>query len=99
VNNRFSRWRIVIPAATIKLRLPGRYVVVNGDAATVLDGNIVDVQVVSRMTGSGRIAVARVFLTTGAVDVRGGTTCGSSWGALQYRRHSTAEARQRRTSR
>jgi peptidoglycan hydrolase-like amidase len=71
VNNRFSRWRIVIPAATIKARLPGRAVVVDGDPATVLTGDITDVQVMARMTASGRIAVARVVLTTGAVDVRG----------------------------
>jgi stage II sporulation protein D len=71
VNNRFSRWRIVIPAATIKLRLPGRYVVADGDPATVLTGDITDVQVVARMAASGRIAVARVVLTGGAVDVRG----------------------------
>jgi stage II sporulation protein D len=71
VNNRFSRWRIVIPAATIKLRLPGRYVIADGDPATVLTGDIIDVQVVARMAASGRIAVARVVLTSGAVDVRG----------------------------
>jgi peptidoglycan hydrolase-like amidase len=71
VNNRFSRWRIAIPAATIKARLPGRYVVVSGSPTTVLSGAITDVQETARMTGSGRIAIARVTLTSGVVDVRG----------------------------
>lgn len=68
VNNRFSRWRIVIPAATIKARLvPGRYVLVSGD----ISGAITDVVDTLRMTGSGRIAIARITLTTGVVEVRG----------------------------
>ena len=71
VNNRFSRWRIIIPAATIKARLPNRYVVVSGNPATVLTGAITDVQETARMAASGRIAIARVTLTTGVVDVRG----------------------------
>lgn len=77
VNNRFSRWRIVIPAVAspasrgIKGRLPGRYVLVSGDAATVLNGSITDVQVTSSMAASGRAAIVRVTLTTGVVDVRG----------------------------
>lgn len=74
VNNRFSRWRIVIPAATIKARLPGppqRYVVVSGDPATVLSGAITNVTVPLGMAASGRAAVARLELTTGVVEVRG----------------------------
>ncbi|HXH06310.1 MAG TPA: SpoIID/LytB domain-containing protein [Vicinamibacterales bacterium] len=71
VNNRFSRWRIVVPAATIKARLPGRIVVTSGDPATVLTGNITNVEVVRRMAASARIAVVRVTLTTGVVEVRG----------------------------
>jgi SpoIID/LytB domain protein len=71
VNNRFSRWRVVVPAATIKARLPGRSVVISGDPATVLSGAITDVEVVRRMAASARIAVARVTLTTGVVEVRG----------------------------
>jgi peptidoglycan hydrolase-like amidase len=74
VNNRFSRWRIVIPAATIKARLPGppvRYVVVSGDPATVLSGAITNVTLPLGMAASGRAAVARITLTTGEVEVRG----------------------------
>jgi SpoIID/LytB domain protein len=74
VNNRFSRWRLVIPAATIKSRLPGppvRYVVVSGDPATVLSGAITDVTLQLAMAASFRAAVARITLTTGVVEVRG----------------------------
>jgi peptidoglycan hydrolase-like amidase len=74
VNNRFSRWRIVIPAASIKARLPGppvRYVVVSGDPATVLDGAITNVELALRMAASARGAIARIELTTGVVEVRG----------------------------
>jgi peptidoglycan hydrolase-like amidase len=71
VTNRFSRWRIVIPAAAIKTRLPGRYVLVSGDPATVLDGAITDVALPLRMAASQRAAVARITLTTGVVEVRG----------------------------
>lgn len=68
VNNRFSRWRITIPAASIKARLtPGRYVLISGD----ITGNITAVDVVQRMAGSNRIAVARITLTTGVAEVRG----------------------------
>jgi peptidoglycan hydrolase-like amidase len=68
VNNRFSRWEIDIPAATIKARLvPGRYEIVSGN----ITGDITDVQVPLRMTGSNRVAIARVILTTGVAEVRG----------------------------
>lgn len=68
VNNRFSRWRITIPAASIKARLTaGRYVLISGD----ITGDITAVEVLQRMTGSNRIAVIRITLTTGVVEVRG----------------------------
>jgi stage II sporulation protein D len=68
VNNRFARWRIVVPAAAIKTRLiPGRYTIVSGNVS----GNVTGVEVLAQMAGSGRIAVARITLTSGAVDVRG----------------------------
>jgi stage II sporulation protein D len=67
VNNRFSRWRIAVTAASIKARLPSRHVVISGDTT----GSVTGVQVQQRMAGSGRIAAARVFLTTGIVEVRG----------------------------
>jgi stage II sporulation protein D (peptidoglycan lytic transglycosylase) len=68
VNNRFARWRVVIPAATIKSRLTaGRYVVVSGNVS----GAVTGVSVQQRMAGSGRIAVARITLTSGVVDVTG----------------------------
>lgn len=75
VNNRFSRWRIVVPAVAappnaargIKGRLPGRHVVISGDTS----GAITDVQLTTRMTASARAAVVRVVLTSGVVEVRG----------------------------
>jgi SpoIID/LytB domain protein len=71
VNNRFSRWTFILPAATIKSRLvTGRYVVTSGNPATVLSGSITNVEVISRMSSS-RVAVAKVTLTTGTVEVRG----------------------------
>jgi stage II sporulation protein D len=79
VNNRFSRWRFTIPAVapptpqprSIKARLPGRVVVVSGDPATVLSGTIQNVEVWQRMTASQRVAIVRVTLSTGVVDVKG----------------------------
>lgn len=68
VNNRFARWRITLPAATIKSRLTtGRYVVVSGN----ISGTVIGVLVQQRMARSGRVAVARITLTSGVVDVRG----------------------------
>jgi peptidoglycan hydrolase-like amidase len=68
VNNRFARWRITVPAETIKARLTaGRHVVVSGDAS----GTVTGVDMLLRMAGSGRIGVARIALTSGVVDVRG----------------------------
>jgi len=73
VNNRFSRWTFTLSAAAIKARLPGppvRYVVTSGDPATVLGGTITNVEVLSRMSSS-RVAIVRISLTTGTVEVRG----------------------------
>jgi len=67
VGNRFARWRIEIPAEVIRARLPGRCVVLSGD----LGGDVTEVAAVQRMSGSGRIAAARITLTTGAAEVRG----------------------------
>lgn len=68
VGNRFSRWRFVLTGAQIKSRLTaGRYVLISGD----ITGNITDVELVSRMSGSARIGIARIKLTTGQVEVRG----------------------------
>jgi stage II sporulation protein D len=64
--NSFSRWRIVLPAATIKARL-NLAVRLSGTNT----GNITDVTVTQRMTASGRIARARVTLTTGVYEFRG----------------------------
>lgn len=68
VRNRFARWQLRIPAATIKSRLTaGRYVIESGTIA----GQVTGVEVVQRMAASGRIGIARVRLTTGSVLVRG----------------------------
>lgn len=70
VNNRFARWKINIPAATIKARLTaGRYVLVSGTigASSVVTG----VEAAQRMEGSNRIARAAITLDTGIVEVRG----------------------------
>lgn len=66
--NSFSRWRIVLPAASIKARLTSAMRVGTVGNTT---GNITDVQVVSRMAASARIAIARITLTTGTYEVRG----------------------------
>jgi peptidoglycan hydrolase-like amidase len=68
VGNRFSRWRIALTGAQIKSRLTGsRYVLLSGD----LTGNITNVELVTRMSGSARIAIARITLTSGVAEVRG----------------------------
>ena len=68
VNNRFSRWRITIPAASIKSRLTAsRIVVISGDTS----GAVTAVEPVMRMDGSNRIAIARITLSSGVVEVRG----------------------------
>ena len=68
VNNRFSRWRITIPAASIKSRLTSsRIVVISGDTS----GTVTGVEPVLRMDGSNRIAIVRITLTSGVVEVRG----------------------------
>lgn len=65
--NSFSRWSFRLTGATIKSRLAGRVVVISGNTS----GNITNVEVVSRMAGSGRIAVARLTFTTGVAEIRG----------------------------
>ncbi len=65
--NSFSRWSFRLTGATIKSRLAGRTVTISGNTT----GSITNVEVVSRMAGSGRIAIARITLTTGVVEVRG----------------------------
>ena len=66
--NSFSRWRIVLPAASIKARLNlATRIGPTGNTT----GNITNVEVVKRMAASGRIAIARVTLTTGVYEVRG----------------------------
>ncbi|HEX6125465.1 MAG TPA: SpoIID/LytB domain-containing protein [Pyrinomonadaceae bacterium] len=68
VNNRFSRWRINIPAASIKSRLTtGNSVLISGNRT----GPVIGVAVLQRMPGSGRVAVAQITLSTGVVEVRG----------------------------
>ena len=68
VNNRFARWKMTIPAADIKARLTGnRYVLISGD----LTGTVIGVTPLLRMTGSNRIASARIDLTSGVAEVRG----------------------------
>lgn len=62
-----SRWRMNIPAATIKSRLAGRSTVVSGNTS----GTVTGVEVTQRSAASQRIVRARVTLTTGVVDVIG----------------------------
>jgi SpoIID/LytB domain protein len=64
--NSFSRWRIVLPAATIKTRL-NFATRISGDST----GAITDVAVTKRMAASGRIAIARITLTSGVYEIRG----------------------------
>lgn len=64
--NSFSRWRIVLPATSIKARL-GAAVRISGNSA----GAITEVDVTRRMAASARIAIARITLTTGVYEVRG----------------------------
>ncbi len=66
--NRFARWRMEIPAATIKARLtPGIYTLVSG----TVSGDVTGVEVLQRMTASQRVGVTRVTLNSGVVDVKG----------------------------
>lgn len=64
--NSFSRWRIALPAATIKARLAAA-VRISGNS----NGVITNVEVTRRMAASARIAIARITLTTGVYEVRG----------------------------
>jgi stage II sporulation protein D len=66
--NGFSRWTFKLTSAMITARLTaGRFVLITG-ANT---GTVTNVEVVSRMAGSGRIAIARITRTGGVVEVRG----------------------------
>lgn len=68
VNNRFARWKFTLTSATIKSRLTtGRYVLISGN----ITGSITGIQSTLRNDGSNRIAIARITLTTGVVEVRG----------------------------
>jgi SpoIID/LytB domain protein len=68
VNNRFSRWRIDIPAGSIKSRLTTtNSVLISGNRT----GPVTGVSVLLRMPGSGRVAIAEITLSTGVVHVRG----------------------------
>jgi SpoIID/LytB domain protein len=66
--NGFSRWRFVLPAATVKSRLTtANSVLISGDRS----GSITDLEIVQRMAASARAAVVRIMLTSGVVEVRG----------------------------
>jgi len=77
--NSFSRWRIVLPEATIKARL-GFAVQLSGDSS----GSITNVEVTRRMAASARIAIAQITLTSGLYEVRG-------WDNLRFLLGRTAE--------
>src|SRR5688500_10105907 len=66
VNNRFARWKINIPAASIKTRLTTTNSVLISGTRT---GPVTGVAVKLRMTGSGRVAIARIIISIGVVDV------------------------------
>lgn len=68
--NSFSRWSFRLTGATIKSRLvaaPALYRLMSGNTS----GTVSNVEVVSRMAKSGRIAIARITFTSGVVEVRG----------------------------
>jgi SpoIID/LytB domain protein len=65
--NSFSRWRMVLPAATIRTRLATNGVRISGTNT----GAITNVEVIQRMAASARIARVRVTLTGGVYEVRG----------------------------
>ncbi|MGH2492555.1 MAG: SpoIID/LytB domain-containing protein [Candidatus Limnocylindria bacterium] len=67
VNNRFARWIIEIPAATLKTRMAGRSTIVSGD----LSGTITGLEVLERMAASRRVGIVRVTLSSGVADVKG----------------------------
>lgn len=64
--NSFSRWRLVLPAATIKARMNFATRITGTNT-----GDITDVAVTKRMAASGRVAVARITLTSGVYEIRG----------------------------
>jgi SpoIID/LytB domain protein len=68
--NSFSRWSFRLTGAVIKSRLLANtalFRLISGNTS----GTVTNVEVVSRMAGSGRIAVARITFSTGVVEVRG----------------------------
>lgn len=65
--NSFSRWRIVLPADTVRTRLATNGVAISGNNS----GVITDIEVIQRMAASARIARVRVTLTSGVYEVRG----------------------------
>jgi SpoIID/LytB domain protein len=71
VNNRFARWQIPIPAATIKARVTGasagRIVMLSGNTS----GPLTNVQITQRMAASKRAGVVTLTFTTGIGEVRG----------------------------
>jgi SpoIID/LytB domain protein len=64
--NSFSRWSFRLDGPSIRGRLSGNSTLISGNTT----GTVTNVEVLSRMP-SGRIAVARVTLTTGVVELRG----------------------------
>ena len=71
VNNRFARWQIPIPAATIKSRVTGtsasRIVMLSGNTS----GTLTNVAITRRMAASKRAGVVTLTFTTGVGEVRG----------------------------
>lgn len=66
VGNRFSRWRVVLTHAQLRARIPAS-----------VAGTIKEVQITQRMAASGRAAIVRFTMSTGAIhEVRG-------WDALR----------------
>ncbi|HEV8661161.1 MAG TPA: SpoIID/LytB domain-containing protein [Thermoanaerobaculia bacterium] len=68
VGNRFSRWKVVLTGAQIRGRI---------SPAPPTGVNVTDIQILTRMAGSGRAAIVRISLSNGnTVLVRG-------WDALR----------------
>jgi SpoIID/LytB domain protein len=71
VNNRFARWQLQIPAATIKSRVTGA----NANRVVMLSGNtsgaLTNVEITRRMAASQRAAIVTLTFTSGVGEVRG----------------------------
>jgi stage II sporulation protein D len=67
--NSFSRWSYTLDGPTIRTRanVTGQSVLISGNRS----GNVTNVEVLQRMSGSDRIAVARITFDTGVAEVRG----------------------------